>query len=154
MLLVLHHVVGHTYCCWSYIMLVVLHYAVDPREAPPEPYFLQPLSLWRALRESPRGSATGPTGWSYELLTPLLQNTDEEAHRAWEKVANLLANGAVPDACRTWFGAAYLGGISITDGGVRPIAAGEVLRRWMGKAMLTQDRDEPPSGRGRRPGRG
>ena len=114
----------------------------DPRKPSPDPYYLQPLFLWKALRESPRGSATGPSGWSYELLSPLLQNRDEETHRAWEKVANLLANGAVPDACRLWFGAAYLGGISKTDGGVRPIAAGEVLRRWMGKAMLSQDRDE------------
>ena len=57
-------------------------------------------------------------------------------------VANMLANGALPGKNRMWFGAAFLGGLAKPDGGVRPIAAGEVLRRWVGRAMLTQDRDE------------
>ena len=110
------------------------------------PLQLRTEAWWRAIRTAPRLSAAGPTGWTYEHLQAVLRCPFPEVRAAWERVAQRVAAGRVPPCAHRWYGAAYLGGLEKPGGvGLRPVAAGEVLRRGVGRAMLWQERNASPS---------
>ena len=44
----------------------------------------------------------------------------------------MIASGQIPPEAREWYASAYLGGLEKPGGGIRPVAAGEILRRCVG----------------------
>mgnify|MGYP001787467346 CR=1 FL=1 len=82
-----------------------------------------------------RGTAGGPTGWTYEMICACVQ-ASEEGLRATLRFVNLLLSGTLP---RSGFvlDSVLVGLLKLTDGvpngGVRPIAIGEA---WYRLAML------------------
>ena len=95
--------------------------------------------LIAALKTAPRGSAPGPTGWRYEHLRAFLgeASSDPEAVPCPTFVRRMLF-GDLPDICRRIQASARLFALEKSDGGVRPIAIGDVLRRWITKALCMQ----------------
>jgi hypothetical protein len=86
----------------------------------------------------PKGSAAGPSGWTFELITAAING------RPTGPVAALLvemAQQAVAGTlcCRNLLTASRLIGLLKPDGGVRPIAIGEALYRLIGRLVLVAD---------------
>ncbi len=52
-----------------------------------------------------------------------------------------IARGSLPPRLAAWFASAPLTPLRKRDGGVRPIAVGETLRRLVGKLLMTRVRD-------------
>ena len=97
--------------------------------------------LVAALKSSPRGSAPGPTGWRYEHLRAYLgeARSDEEAVPASSFVHRVL-QGNLPPTCRRILAAARLFALEKPQRGVRPIAIGDTLRRWITRAICMENK--------------
>ena len=110
----------------------------DPRPGG-EP-LLDPRLWLEALRSAPRRSGAGASGSRLEHWQVVL--CDERAENALFKVADTIARGCVPGgrlgsaACSFLLGA--LTPLRKPDGGVRPIAVPEPLRRLLGRALCKQ----------------
>ena len=65
----------------------------------------------------------------------------DEVSRALTDVVNLLASGKAHATARQWICCASLTALATPDGGLRPIAIGETLRRLTGK-ILAKDAAE------------
>lgn len=95
-------------------------------------------SLASALQTSPRGAAAGLSGWTPELLLPLLG--DSEAMDLFLYVVLMIVHGGLPTPLRRGFSAARLIPIikcaSPLD--VRPIAIGDGVRRLVSRAICNQ----------------
>jgi hypothetical protein len=59
-------------------------------------------------------------------------------------VVNLLAQGRAPDFVAPVLAGAGLVALPKPNGGVRPIAVGEILRRLTSKCLMTMVRDDLP----------
>ncbi|CEM28798.1 unnamed protein product [Vitrella brassicaformis CCMP3155] len=105
---------------------------------------LHPANLLKALKTAARGSAQGPTGWRYEHLRAI---HDATSHVPLTKLVDDIVQSNIPDHVRPILGSARLIGLEKTDddgsltGGVRPIAIGEVLRRWVTRAICFLHRE-------------
>ena len=90
----------------------------------------------KMLRSFPRGSAPGPTGRRaqhiLEALTPANKTALLEQLAA---VTRILSSGQAPDSVAPYFAGAKLFAAEKKDGGIRPIAVGDVLRRLTGKCL-------------------
>ena len=95
-------------------------------------------SLTSAIKDSPRGSSAGLSGWANDLFLPLL--SDPEALESFREIVLLIARGHLPLALRSFFGAALL--IPLPKPSVkldvRPIAIGDGLRRLVARAICIQ----------------
>lgn len=93
----------------------------------------------KRLSAFPRGSAPGASKWRAEhLLDALSIPAGDSAARIsgpLTKVVNLLAKGEVPQEIGPWLAGAPLFPLRKKDGGVRPIAVGEVLRRLVSRCF-------------------
>ena len=102
-----------------------------------------PQALWEgldrdAIARFPKGAAPGPSGLRASHIqdavrrpgrgTPLVQ--------ALASLAQAWVNGTLPLEHAPFFTGANLTPLRKKDGGVRPVAVGEVLRRLVGKALL------------------
>ena len=93
------------------------------------------LAVCKRVSAHNRGTAGGPTGWTYEMICAFVQASDDGL-RAALRFVNLILSGALP---RDSFllGSVLVGLQKVTDGvpngGVRPIAIGEA---WYRLAML------------------
>ena len=108
----------------------VLHYQ------PPVPLQLDREAFLACLRSSPRGSAAGPGGCTFEHLRVLMDDTEglEELLNAAES----LARADVPEEVAESFMTARLTALLKNSGGVRGIAAGTTLRRLVARTLARQ----------------
>lgn len=93
------------------------------------------LAVCKRVSAHNRGTAGGPTGWTYEMICACVQSSDDGL-RAVLRFTNLILSGTLP---RSSFilGSVLVALQKVTDGvpngGVRPIAIGEA---WYRLAML------------------
>eukprot|EP00973_Karenia_brevis_P025856 3567929-Karenia_brevis.AAC.1 len=84
----------------------------------------------KCLRSFPTGTAPGPTGMRIQhLLDALSPGYKSTLLEQLAALVTLLARGAAPDELAPYLAGAKLFAASKKDGGVRPIAVGEALRR-------------------------
>ncbi len=97
--------------------------------------------LIAAIRTSPRGAAAGVDGWRYEHLRTFLgeARTASEAVPLPSFVSRML-RGRLPADCQAILRAARLFALEKPQGGVRPIAIGSALRRWVTRALCMQNK--------------
>lgn len=103
---------------------------LSTQNLPPEAF--PAVDVRRAISSFPRGSAAGPSpGHLAELISvPRVALLDGIV------IASVLfASGSVPVAARPFFFGARLSALRKKDGGVRPIACGDVLRRLAARLL-------------------
>ena len=110
-----------------------------------------------AIRSFPRGAAPGPSGLRPDFLKQVVGDGDEQySAQLFTSFVNVLADGRAPLALRPYLGGARgmaLQKVSKSGGAdVRPLCAGEALRRLVGKALLRTELPalRPTSSVGRR----
>ena len=103
------------------------------------PLVLQARNLKRALRTGGRGSAPGPTGWRYEHLRVGL--AADIGFDCFLGFCQLVVPGQVPPRAMDMLAGASLTPLAKPNGGLRPLAVGEVLRRATARAMCAQERE-------------
>ncbi|CEM07963.1 unnamed protein product [Vitrella brassicaformis CCMP3155] len=112
-------------------------------DGPPLPLTVPPRVLLAALKTAPRGFAAGPTGWRYEHLRACMGEGDASAEDETVPLPSLVSRmlaGNMPDSCTTTLSAARLFALMKDNGGVRPIAVGDVLQRWVTKAVCMENK--------------
>ena len=93
----------------------------------------QPEDIIKGIRGFPEGSAGGMSGLKPQhLKDALVHGHGDEVARVLTEVVNLLASGRAPNSARQWICCASLTALAKPDGGLRPIAIGETLRRLTG----------------------
>ena len=106
---------------------------IDSRAAPTT----QVEEIEKAIRSFPKGSASGLTALRPQhLKDALVPGWKDEVLRKLVLVANLLAKGQAPTEIQPWLCGAALCALPKPDGGLRPVASGEVLRRLVSKCLL------------------
>ncbi|CAI5531503.1 unnamed protein product [Closterium sp. Naga37s-1] len=110
-----------------------------PHPEKPTKWVLKLDVLARALRESPRGSAGGPTGWRMDFLRELFTHPgDLKLLCAWLQA---VARGEVGQGVAQWWTASSLVALEKPGGGVRPIAVGEVFPRLLARCFAADYHD-------------
>jgi len=102
---------------------------------------LSPESLAAAIRLAPRGSAGSGSGWIFEHYKALTASSDEQLGELCQSV-QMLISGKLSAEITEALGSCTLIALAKPDGGTRPIAIGEVLRRLAGKAICYQLKKE------------
>ena len=120
--------------------LRLLHPASDfrgPEIAPNLPTIDTPSAATavRLLRSFPRGSTGGQFGLSPQHLLELCCVPGSVLPDTVARLVALVANGLVPKGARPYIFSAHLSAFTKKAGGIRPIAAGEVLRRAAAKLL-------------------
>ena len=95
----------------------------------------------KAVRKFRRGSAPGPSGLRPEHLKVTLQAAPGRRERALETLTRLvtvIAGGGVPKEVAPYLTGAILHAALKKDGGLRPIAVGNLLRRLVGKCCASR----------------
>ena len=120
----------------------------DIPEDAPSPNGLEQLKVspqiaLKMLRAFLKGSAAGPTGSSATHILHAVQvNNQTLALDIFTDFVNLLASGLAPPKVQTFSAGAHLIGLSEKDGGIRPIAIGDVYRRLTGKCLSSLVKEE------------
>ena len=97
---------------------------------------LSRLEFFKTLRNTPKGSGCGPSGWKYEHLKALVcRSTTAEGLFS---VCDLIAQGKIPPAIHEVISSSRLIASPKEIGDVRPIAIGECLRRLTAKMICIQ----------------
>ena len=103
---------------------------------PIRPFQLDEHIFSRNLRSSRRGAAAGPSGMTMEHLRPLLD--DVRALHSFFLMGEQLAQAKVPLAIVNLIRMGRLTALSKSDGGVRGIVAGDVVRRLVARTISQQ----------------
>ena len=94
----------------------------------------------KAINSFRRGSAPGPDGLRAEHLKVAIKfaapNRQDKAIDAITKIVNLMASGSVPDIVAPFISGAMLHAGLKKDGGIRPIAVGNLMRRLTSKCFM------------------
>ena len=89
-----------------------------------------------AIMSFPNGSAAGPDKTVPQIFKDLVSKSNGSAGpnflKSLTKLINLIGDGKIPEPLRPFFGAKLIALIKI-DGGLRPIAIGNKLRRIASK---------------------
>ena len=99
--------------------------------------------VMRAIRSFPAGTAAGGSGFRAQHLVDALAVPGVAPKDSFltplAKVCSLLANGQVAASAAPWISSAPIYPLKKKEGGIRPIAVGEVLRRLVGKLLLAHE---------------
>ena len=107
---------------------------------------LVPDAVARALRSFPADTAAGPSGLRVQHLREACASGSSEALlQQLCGVVGLLAQGQACAAVAPSLAGASLVALPKPNGGVRPIAVGEILRRLTAKCLMEAVRDEAPA---------
>ena len=107
-----------------------------PRIPPHRPFELDEMLFSRNLRSAKKGAAGGPSGMTWEHLRPLLDSPRDS--RVLFRVADLLARGELPPSIVDVIRVGRLTALRKSNGGVRGIVAGEVIRRLVARTIAQQ----------------
>ncbi len=117
-------------------------FALPPAsELPPLPahHNFTSTEVMEAVQSFPKAVAAGGSAFSPTHLLELLR-VPSTRHLglldALTKTVNILASGQAPLSISEWVGSAPVTPLCKRDGGVRPIAVGETLRRLVGKLWM------------------
>ena len=106
-----------------------------------QPLQLPSSDILKNIKSFKRGSAPGPSGLRPEHLKVAVNlsspTQSDKALGALTKLVNILLAGHLPSEVAPYFCGARLFGGKKKDGGLRPIAVGEVLRRLTSKAAAS-----------------
>ena len=91
------------------------------------------------MAKLPRGSGCGPSGWKYEHLEVLSDNS--VIADSFVSVCDLIAKGSFPSSVSGLLSGSKLIALPKTGGDVRPIAIGECLRRVTAKVICRQKKE-------------
>jgi hypothetical protein len=94
-------------------------------------------AVMKALRSFTLGSGAGPSGISPAHLLGLCRVPTTCLPNRLVDVTNLLIGGNIPRLWRRFYFGASLSALKKKEGGIRPIACGETLRRLAGKTLCT-----------------
>ena len=118
--------------------------ATGPVELPPDTEVpqvkLSHLQVQKAVERFRRGSAPGPSGMRPEHLKTILRsapNRSDGALTALTRLVNSMADGGVPATIAPYMCGARLFGPLKKDGGIRPVAVGNLLRRLVAKCVAS-----------------
>ena len=100
---------------------------------------LSRLEFLKTLRNTPKGSGCGPSGWKYEHMKALV-NRSTTAEGLFS-VCDLIAQGKIPPAIHEVISSSRLIASPKENGAVRPIAIGECLRRFTAKVICIQKKE-------------
>eukprot|EP00660_Eupelagonema_oceanica_P018724 gene18724-20528_t len=90
----------------------------------------------KSILNFPRGSAPGPSGLRPQHLKDAIKSAHgDQCAEHITALVSLLADGAAPRQLAPHLAGAALFGLPKADGGLRPIAVGETLRRLVAKAL-------------------
>ena len=110
----------------------------SPSPSPAQPLVLSTEQVMKALSGFHRGTAPGASRFRavhlQDALTIPTGDADGRLTKALTKVVNILASGEAPSSVSPWLAGAPLYPLKKRDGGVRPVAVGEVLRRLVSRA--------------------
>ena len=96
-----------------------------------------------ALKTFPRASAPGPSGLRADHIKETLATAHgDEVTAHLVGLCQLLAKGEAPAVVAPYLGGARLHALPKKNGGVRPIAVGETIRRLVGKVLCHATRDD------------
>jgi hypothetical protein len=113
---------------------------------PNTPVHVTPEEVAAAVRTFSRGSSAGTMGLRAEYLKDFLeQHTANGPAPLLARVIEHMANGRIPLTAQPSFSGAALNALKKKDGSVRPIAAGEVLRRLTAKCLCRSVKEEAAS---------
>ena len=100
-------------------------------------FFVTGLDLYKAIMSIPNGSAAGPDKIVPEIFQDLVSRSNCSAGlnflKSLTKLINLIGDGKIPEPLRPFFFGAKLIALIKIDGGLRPIAIGNTLRRIASK---------------------
>ena len=120
--------------------MLAKHPQSDPpriSDMPPPAVYISPEDVINALKLFPTGSAPGPSGLrANHLKEAVFCSSPHHSHLALQSLTsfvNLLCAGKAPQVIIPHFCVASLLPCMKKDGGLRPIAVGEVLRRLVSK---------------------
>ncbi|RMH23715.1 MAG: hypothetical protein D6692_14790, partial [Planctomycetota bacterium] len=94
----------------------------------------------KVVRRGCRGSTSGRTGWTEELLLQVV--SDELALAALKPLLLDIANNRISETVRRRLTACNLSALPKKDNGIRPIAVGEVLLKLVSAYVLSTLEDE------------
>ena len=94
-------------------------------------------AIHNALRSFPRWSASGPSGLRpSHLREGMVPGVRDQMLTSLSHVVKILLDGRAPQAIQCELAGATLVAIPKKDGGLRPIAVGECIRRLAGKVAM------------------
>ena len=97
---------------------------------------VSPDTVLKMLRAFPKGSAAGPSGsTATHILHAVQVNNQNLPLDILTDFVNFLASGFALPEVQPFLAGAYLIGLSKKDGGIRPIAIGDIYRRLTGKCL-------------------
>ena len=99
---------------------------------------VSPELVLKKLRAFPKGSAAGPTGIrASHILNAIQVHNQNSALLILTDFVNHLAKSMASKDVQPFLSGAFLIGIGKKDGGIRPIAIGDVFRRLVGKCLAS-----------------
>ena len=100
-------------------------------------FFVTDFDLYKAIISFPNGSAAGPDKIVPQIFKDLVSKSNGSAGliflKSLTKLINLIGDGKIPEPLRPFFFGAKLIALIKIDGGLRPIAIGNTLRRIASK---------------------
>jgi hypothetical protein len=117
-----------------------------PEGESPPPVRFDEETVHKKVDSFPTGSAAGASGTRPQFLKDMMacpnKATGEDALKALTKLTNHLVAGLAPREVAPYIAGAPLMALNKPDGGLRPIAIGETIRRLVSKCCCDSTADE------------